>query len=139
MSQVDDKFPEKYKKMGERAVYMYQRRNPSGGMNFAPAHVSAGQFGPYFHGTSEEFSPGDEITPANSRNARRSTQASPGANTYGDPGDHTYAAHNRHQAAHYGDNVYEVEPVSAVHPDPESPEQGVRSYGNMRVVRKVTG
>jgi hypothetical protein len=139
MDSATERFPEQYKKNGERAVWMYQRRHSSTGVNSAPAHVSQGQFGPYYHGTEEHLSPGDELTSPASRGARRATQSSPSASpeATADVPHAVYAAHTRYGAGEYGSNVYEVAPTGHVHPDPESPERGVKSYAPMRVIRKV--
>jgi Rifampin ADP-ribosyl transferase len=140
MDQASERFPEQYKKNGERAVFMYNRRHPSMGVNAMPAHISMGQFGPYFHGTDAELSPGDEVTSSASRGARRSTASNPSAppQATADADHAVYAAHTKRGAGQYGTNVYEVEPTGHVHPDPESPELGVKSYGPMRVVRKAS-
>lgn len=105
----------------------------------ASDHLNPQQF---FHGSSQEFEPGDLVRP------QRDTGAPNWAEQLGHTGplgphytgEHVHHADTPYEARVFGRHVYQVEPLSVVEPDPESAGQGwTRNRGPARVVRRIEG
>lgn len=81
----------------------------------ASQNLSQEQFGPLYHGTKADFSPGDVISPVGIENTKYGVHPFYGENT----GNYTYATNNLEEAKWFADNrpeegdskVYEVEPI----------------------------
>lgn len=108
----------------------------------------------YYHGTDEDFEPGDLIHPQSETGAKNWAQRlyeRTGESFYKDladagsesgamgpySGHHVYHTDAPHEARDFGRNVYEVEPLTKIEHDPEQPKNWTRNKGPVRVVREV--
>lgn len=83
----------------------------------------------FFHGSDEEFKPGDTVLPQ--------AQSGKVRFAYADPkrAESMYMTGRHTDARHYGKHVYEVNPQGAVRPDPE--EHDSYMAPSATVVRRV--
>lgn len=104
----------------------------------ASDHTSDKQFGPLFHGTNADLSPGDKITPSHNLMARLGL---------GGAVHYSYATPRSDHASAFGKHVYEVEPLdhedvsgpTAMERYDDEPEgmEEVTSRTGFRVVRRL--
>lgn len=105
----------------------------------------------YYHGSDEDFRPGDLIHPQKQTGAQNWAErlydrtgedyyrdlAEAGPDAMGTwTGEHVYHTDAPHEARDFGEHVYEVEPLTKVLHDPEAPNW-TRNKGSARVVRKM--